>query len=143
GGYRVPTSDLPDLSIVLTFLRRGQGWSQAELAAAAGFSPNLVSEYERGSKNLLRSRLEHLIGFMGLLPERIDATLACLAENRAAGRPPAAPGTLFAAERRRVESLSSRVSGLASVFTRSALSLLTVEGEALRSRQWAEQLWAQ
>ena len=84
----MPTAVLPDLSIVLTFLREGQQWSQAELAAAAGFSPNLINGYERGWKNLVRSRLEYLIALMGLPPERIDATLETLAENREAARAP-------------------------------------------------------
>src|SRR6202035_2682974 len=103
--------DLPDLCLVLGFLRQGQKWSQGQLAAAAGVSPKLISEYERGGKTLTRPRLEFLVAFMGLPPERIDATLECLEDNRAASRPSAADDS-FARTRQKVEELSSRVSRL-------------------------------
>src|SRR6185369_9239507 len=105
----MPASGLSDLGIVLTFLREGQGWSQAELAAAAGFSPNLISSYERGWKNLLRPRLEYLVAFMGLPPERIDATLETLAENREAARAPADPGASHIRARRKIREISAKV----------------------------------
>ena len=44
--------------------------------------------------------------------------------------------------RRRIEAISKQVGRLASGATRSVLHLLTDEGEALYSRQQAEQLWA-
>jgi tetratricopeptide (TPR) repeat protein len=138
----VPMAGLPDLSIVLTFLREGQRWSQAELAAAAGFSAKLVSAYERGWKNLTRSRLESLIAFMGLPPERIDATLETLAENREASRAPANPGASHDRTRRKIKAISKKVGRLASGGTHSILTLLTDGAEALHSRQQAEQLWA-
>ena len=38
----MPPEPLPDLSVVLTFLRSGQGWSQADLAEASGKSPKHI-----------------------------------------------------------------------------------------------------
>ncbi len=137
----MPKSGLPDLSIVLTFLRSGQGWSQQDLGAAAGVSPNLLNDYERGRKALHRPRLEYLIAFMGLPPERIDAMLAILEENRAAARAPAASGDSFAQARRRIDEVAALAGRLATNFGRSVLTLLTFEGEALASRQRAELLW--
>ena len=132
---------LPDLAIVLTFLRSGQGWSQPALAEAARIPTKLLNDYERGRKTLLRERLEQLIAPMGLPPETIDETLDRLASNRAAARQPAGPEGSFVRPYRRIEALSSQVGRLAADFCRSALTLLTLEGQALQARQQAEQLW--
>src|SRR6185295_9902728 len=137
----MPPKVLPDLCLVLTFLRRGQGWSQTDLASAAGISPNLLNDYEHGRKKLTRARLEHLVSFMGLPPDRIDATLACLQGNRASSRAAAAAADRFGGWRQQIDAVSGRVAALAEGFARSALSLLTVEGEALHARQQAEFLW--
>ena len=85
-------SPLPELSLVFHFLREGQGVGQAELGRLAGVSPNLLNDYEKGRKPLHRDRLEHLISFLGLPPEAIDATLARLDANRVASRASGAPG---------------------------------------------------
>lgn len=137
----MPPAVLPDLSIVLTFLRQGQGWSQADLGQAAGISSTLINEYERGRKSLSRERLEHLIAYMGLPPEAIDATLAALAATRAAARPPRDSPEAPSEEARRVESFALRAGTAMTVFARSTLSRLTVEGEALHARQRAGFLW--
>ena len=134
---------LPDLSIVLTFLRSAQGRAQPALAEAAGISPNLVNDYERGRKALRRNRLEHLIAFMGYPPDAVDAVLSCLEEIRtAASGVPADPSDRFALSRRRIETVATQVGRMAATFTRSLLTLLTVEGAGLHDRQHAELLWA-
>lgn len=137
----MPPKVLPELSLVLIFLRQGQGWSQADLAGAAGISPNLLNDYEHGRKKLTRARLEHLISFMGLPPGRIDATLACLQGSRASSRAAAAAEDRFGGWRQQIDAVAGRVAMLAEGFARSALSLLTVEGEALHARQQADFLW--
>ena len=137
----MPITTPPDLCIILTFLRLGQGWSQADLGEAAGVSPNLLNDYERGRKKLTRERLEYLIAFMGLPPEALDTTLACLESNRAASRPPGESADRFVRSRHSVESLAVRFGKLATDFVRSGLTLVTVEGEALHARQRAEILW--
>jgi len=137
----MPPAVLPDLSIVLTFLRAGQGWSQADLGAAAGIPPSLINEYERGRKRLSRERLEHLIAFLGLPPLAIDATLAALIANRASARAPRDSPEGSPETARRVEALAVRVGNAVTGFARSALSQLTVEGEALHARQRAGLLW--
>jgi transcriptional regulator with XRE-family HTH domain len=132
---------LPDLAIALTFLREGQGWSQTELAEAAGTTPKLISDYEAGRKRLLRERLEYLTSFMNIPPERIDATLSCLRGNQSSSRPPLNPGDAFAGNRRRIEAAAAKSARLSEEFVRSQLMLLTVEGEGLQARQQAEFLW--
>ena len=74
----MPREALPDLSIALTFLRSGQGWSQADLGKAAGISPKILNDYERGRKTLTRERLEYLVAFLGVPPD----------EDRRHPRPP-------------------------------------------------------
>jgi transcriptional regulator with XRE-family HTH domain len=134
----MPKESLPDLSITLTFLRSGQGWSQADLAEASGVSVKLLNDYERGRKTLTRERLEYLAAFMGLPPACVANTLDCLTRNRAAAR---APGVSGSETVQRVDSLSAEVGALAAKFVRSALSLLTTGGEALQARQQAGFLW--
>ncbi|HET9209050.1 MAG TPA: helix-turn-helix transcriptional regulator [Thermoanaerobaculia bacterium] len=137
----MPPAVLPDLSIVLTFLRSGQGWSQADLGKAAGISPNLLNEYERGRKGLSRERLELLVAYLDLPPEAIDATLAALAANRATARAPRDSPEAPSEEARRVEAFSLRFGATMTGLARSTLSQLTVEGEALHARQRAGFLW--
>jgi len=137
----MPQSILPDLAIVLTFLRQGQGWSQTKLAREAGSTPNVINDYERGRKPLSRRRLEQLLAVMAVPPERIDVTLSCLTANRAAARAPADPEDVFAVERRQVEAVSAQAGRLAEELSRGILQLLTVQGEALHGRQVGESLW--
>ena len=137
----MPPAALPDLKIVLTFLRLGQGWSQAGLGEAAGISPNLLNDYERGRKKLTRDRLAHIIAFMGLPPEAIDSTLATLAANRASGQAPEdSPGSRSLASRQ-IEAAAVRFGNAMTGFARAALSQLTLEGEAIHARQRAGLLW--
>jgi transcriptional regulator with XRE-family HTH domain len=131
----MPREALPDLSIALTFLRSGQGWSQADLGKAAGISPKILNDYERGRKTLTRERLEYLAAFLDVPPETIDATLALLAAYRASSP------ERESATRRRIETVAARLGNLMAATARSALSLLTLEGEALQARQGAELLW--
>jgi transcriptional regulator with XRE-family HTH domain len=130
-----------DLGIVLAFLREGQGWTQSRLAEAMGISPKVVNDYEHGRKNLTRKRLEMLLVPMGVPVERVEATLSCLAGNRAFARAPAEPDEGFAASRRRIESVALRTGGLAERFVRGMLQQLTLEGEMLEGQQTGTLLW--
>ena len=131
----------PDLGIVLTFIRDGQGWSQTRLAQAAGTTSKVINDYEHGRRRLTRARLESLLALMAVPPERIDATLSCLAANRASARAPAEPDDPFAMPRRRIERVSLRIGRLAEEFARGGLQLLTVEGQSLHGLEKGERLW--
>jgi transcriptional regulator with XRE-family HTH domain len=135
--------DLSDLSIVLTFVREGQGWKQAQLASAAGISRKVLNDLERGRRRLTRERVETLIAWMGVPPERIDATLDLLAANRASARE--LPDSLdpHAKAKAQVEAIAGQAARLTADYTRALLTLLTTEGEALKARQKAETLWNQ
>jgi transcriptional regulator with XRE-family HTH domain len=135
----MPKAALPDLVVVLKFLREGQGWSPAELCRVSGVTPPRLSDYESGNRKLTRKRLEQLAGAMGLPPERIEATLACLADNRAVSAPPEAPLDARAATRRQVVALAEQAGRMERDHWLAMLSLLTNEGGALVARQLAEQ----
>ncbi|MDP9120144.1 MAG: helix-turn-helix domain-containing protein, partial [Acidobacteriota bacterium] len=68
----------PTLGALLKMLRCLAGWTQGELARAAGTRQSAVSEYENesGAKRLTRERLESLAAAMGLGAETIDLSLA-------------------------------------------------------------------
>jgi tetratricopeptide (TPR) repeat protein/transcriptional regulator with XRE-family HTH domain len=137
----MPNAKNEDMGIVLWFLRRGQGWSQTELGKSANIPPNLLNAYEQGRKTLSRERLLRLISFMALPPETIDETLGRLEANRTAGRGAAAAGGL-SLTRRRVEEVAVHVGRMAAELTRSALSLLAFEAEAMEAREGARRFWA-
>lgn len=128
-----------DLGIVLCFLRRGQGWSQVQLARAAKIPANLISDYEQGRKTLSRKRLEYLAAVMGLPPETIDGTLELLEMIRSSGGP-ASAGRL-SATRRRIEAVSTFVGRMAADFSRSTLSIVAFESEAIEARAEARRIW--
>jgi tetratricopeptide (TPR) repeat protein len=137
----MPRQTQPDLSLVLNFLRVGQGWSQAKLSESTSISPKLINDYERGRKPLNRARLESMIASMGLPPHTVETTLACLAANRASAAVPTDASDIFEKSRRRIETVSARAARLTGEFSRSFLTLLTFEGEALQARERAEVLW--
>jgi transcriptional regulator with XRE-family HTH domain len=131
----MPNDMLPDLAVILTFLRQGLGWSQTRLCEAANMKRSLLNDYERGRRPLTRRRLEHILVFMNLPPEVVDANLDRLAANRAAARPlPDGTG-------RRIETVAARAGRLASELARSMLRMLAAEGEALQERTRALELW--
>jgi transcriptional regulator with XRE-family HTH domain/tetratricopeptide (TPR) repeat protein len=120
--------------------RESLGVSQAKLGELSHVSSNLINDYEHFRKPLHRERLEHLLSFVGVPPERIAATLTCLEDNRAAARAPGAAAYLSTA-RSGMEAVVQKAGGLAMDFTRGLLNLLTLEGEGLQARQRAEVLW--
>ncbi len=139
----MPAAELSDLSIVLTFLRENLGWKQAALASAAGISRQVLNDYERGQRRLSRERLETLIAWMGLPPERIDATLDLMASNRASvsDLPDLSDPRKKASAQ--VEAIAGKAARMTADFTRALFSMLTTEGDALKARQKAETLWNQ
>jgi transcriptional regulator with XRE-family HTH domain len=126
-----------EFGITLRFIRESLGISQVKLGELAQVSPILINDYERFRKPLSRQRLEYLLSFVGVRPERIEATLNCLEDNRASARAP----TAVSAQRRDLEAAVQKAGGLAMDFTRGLLTLLTLEGEGLQARQQARVLW--
>jgi transcriptional regulator with XRE-family HTH domain len=71
----------PPLGCALLCMRSAVGWLQGELAAAAGISPSLISDYERGRKTLSVGRLRSLVATLGLDLSAIDHALRFLADT--------------------------------------------------------------
>lgn len=78
----MPTPTPP--SITIAVLRILRGWSQRELAQAAGVRPSTLSDYERGKKTPSRRMLDRLNAVMGFPPSQVDRTLAFIDAARSA-----------------------------------------------------------
>ncbi len=134
---------LPRLGLALRFLRETLGWNATELAGTLGVSSNLLSNYERGHKELARERLEELLAPLGLPRDAIDDVLAFVDRIRAkAGMPvyPLAPGETDA-ERRRIESVVRALAEATAEVGRPLVARLSVEMRAVVDRQAALSLW--
>lgn len=90
----MPRATVPDLGLALTCLRSAAGWSQRELAAAAGITPNLLSDYERGRKLLHRNRLAKLVRALGFDTATLDRALSFIDEVHGDGSAAAEPRTM-------------------------------------------------
>jgi transcriptional regulator with XRE-family HTH domain len=73
---------ISDLNLALVCLRVARGWSQKQLALAAGVSANLLSDYERGRKRLHREKLERLVGKLGMGREAVEEALSFVGRIR-------------------------------------------------------------
>ncbi|HKH48604.1 MAG TPA: helix-turn-helix transcriptional regulator [Thermoanaerobaculia bacterium] len=124
------------------FIRSGLGWSQTELAEAAGIQRSLLNGYESGKKTLHRPRLEYLLSFMGLTAEAIDRTLTCLEANRSASRGLRDAAGQLSPTQRSIDAVAVKAGRLMEDFARQTISLMTFEGDRLQARQQAEMLWS-
>jgi len=126
----------PPLSLALDILRTREGWTQKELAAAAGIPANLISDYERGRKTLSRERLDFLLTAMGLQPSRaLRAAMRFLQDEEIREPDPPDP------ESRQIEAVAADSGRLMADVTRSLMKLWTSQGQALEARQQARVLW--
>ena len=124
-------------STILAVLRIVRGWSQADLAKAAGVRPATISDWERGKKTPSVPTLERLTAIMGYptsLVVRADAFVEEATESRSL---PAAPADLSG----RIEALAVAYGREVADFVRSGLKRLTAEAAALQERCRAPYLW--
>lgn len=70
--------ELDVLALAIVVLRASRGWTQAELAAAAGTSASVVSEYESGKRRPTRKVVERFAAATDIFPEDIDHLLPVL-----------------------------------------------------------------
>src|SRR5580693_4269297 len=133
-GYHVRN----DVLVVLRVLR---GWSQGELAAAAGVAPDNISKYERGTTATPPELLERLVtamGYPGQMVERTAAFARMALKMRDAGAG-GQPG----------ESIEAAVAALAAEMgwswegtVREKVTRVLEEAEILDARRRARALWA-
>jgi tetratricopeptide (TPR) repeat protein len=130
----------PPLGATLRFERINRGWSETDLAVAAGYSsPSLVSEYEKGGKELSRERLEELLALMGVPAEAIDAYLFArqIASPQVILGSPVDPSP---AEQRSIHRAATQAGFSAFKATQERLTENVRRRRAARDRRQAEQL---
>ena len=72
-----------NVGVTVSFLRKLRGWSQKELAEAAGVHQSLISLYERGLECPTRGTLERLARAAGLPFALVEEHLALVRRARA------------------------------------------------------------
>ncbi len=132
----MPNTDLP-LGAILAVLRIVRGWSQLELARAAGMRPGTISEYERGKKPLPLRTLERLAAVMGYPPAMIERTRAFIQEARSTAGP-VQPGESFS---RQIDVFAAGFGRSYEDFARTWLTRFLAETSALETRCQAPFLW--
>src|SRR5262245_46224951 len=78
-------SEPGDFSLALAILRISRGWSQDQLARAAGITNSALSEYERGKKVPELKSVRKLVTALGYELSAIERTEDFLRELRAEG----------------------------------------------------------
>lgn len=135
----MPRKPPPPLhSLALTCLRVIQGWNQSDLSEVSGMPCNLISDYERGRKNLSRERLVMLAATMGLAPSAVDGVLDFVDTLRQAGGNPSP----FTPETQQIDSLASDWGRQTAAGVRAMLGAVSQESQALLARQRAASVWA-
>ncbi len=81
-----------DAKVVVAFLRLLRGWTQTELAEAAGLSASAVSRYESGDIVPSREALEEIAVATGLPLRMLDRVFIWVGAARAAVESAADPG---------------------------------------------------
>ena len=72
-----------NVGVTVIFLRKMRGWSQKELAEAAGMHQSLISLYERGVERPTRATLERLAQAAGFPFSVVEEHLAIVRRARA------------------------------------------------------------
>jgi transcriptional regulator with XRE-family HTH domain len=139
----MPRTPPPPLGLTLTLLRSAQGWSQKELADAAGLSRGLISEYETGTTALTRERLVELAAHLGGSQEVVDVALLTLGTMRFAPPEPSSPVEPDEEQRRIIDRAAAMAAQGAALVIRDQLTREVREENARQGRQAAEILWSQ
>jgi transcriptional regulator with XRE-family HTH domain len=137
----MPRTIPPPLSVALAFLRTERGWTQKELALAAGMSVKVLSFYERGRTHLSRALLETIVSWMGHGPDAIDAALFALQQIRPAREESDAPNRPTEPERRAIERVAAVTGRDVADFTRAELVRQAHLLRLQQARQKADKLW--
>jgi transcriptional regulator with XRE-family HTH domain len=129
---------------VLTQLRLIRGWSQKELAAAAGLTQAVISRYERakpGKPAIPWTVLRRLVAAMGLPLQLVPRAVAFLDESRQTWALAASGGTddPLAAE---VDALAAELAQGWETLTRSTLTRYVAAARHFAARERAALLWA-
>src|SRR6185295_5537721 len=132
----MPNDDFP-LGAILAVLRIVRGWSQLELAQAAGMRSGTISEYERGKKTLPLRTLERLAAVMGYPAPMIERTRAFIHEARSTAGA-IQPGESLS---RQIDTFAADFGRAYEDFARTWLTRFLAEASALEARCQAPYLW--
>ncbi len=132
----MPNDDFP-LGAILAVLRIVRGWSQLELAQAAGMRSGTISEYERGKKKLPLRTLERLAAVMGYPAPMIERTRAFIQEARSTTGA-IQPGESLS---RQIDTFAADFGRSYEDFARTWLTRFLAEASALETRCQAPFLW--
>jgi transcriptional regulator with XRE-family HTH domain len=113
-----------DLSRALTLLRAARGWSQQELARAAGVQASSISNYERGKSRPQQKTLAQLVAAMGFPLSSIGLTRGFCESLRAAGGLETQPDDPIAA---RIHAVSAEAGKAVTQLVTSLFSFLLRE----------------
>lgn len=80
----MPTDNPEDLGLALFLMRTVRGWSQTEMARAAGITSSMLSEFERGRRNPSQKSLERLTKAAGVPLSALHEVLPALRSLREA-----------------------------------------------------------
>jgi transcriptional regulator with XRE-family HTH domain len=137
----MPRPPPPPLGLTLTILRRAQGWSQKELAEASGLSSGVISEYEQGTTELTRDRLETLAAVLGWPPGTVDRVLLGFGLMQPDPEAPVSPVDPDEEERRIIDRAAAVAAREAAERLRAGLIRELRQEKARQARRAAEALW--
>lgn len=128
--------------LALNLLRCARGWSQVELARAAGLGNREISRLETGATTLGPERLGEIAGLLGFGPAEVREALAAAERLLApAGPPEDSLVPLTPEERRAVEEAAARAGRAAAEETRSSLAAELRARRAREQRAAAGSVW--
>jgi transcriptional regulator with XRE-family HTH domain len=132
----------PPLSTALKHLRTARGWTEQDLAAAAGTARKVLSNYETGSsRTLSRDKVDRLASVMGYEAEEVDLVLMLLAALGPAEETALSPTQPSPGELRRARRGAARVGLTAARLTRAHLLELARARRRQQARRQAARLW--
>jgi tetratricopeptide (TPR) repeat protein len=135
----------PPLSLALTHLRVARGWTQQELAAAAGARKSLISDYEKGRRKTLSiETLRDFLVLMGYQPEDINLALlfqAALSGTDGDEHARLSPAEPSARELRLASRLGAQAGLRQATHVRARLLELARFRRVSREREAASDLW--
>jgi transcriptional regulator with XRE-family HTH domain len=134
----MPNDPSSSLGSVVAVLRIVRGWSQLDLARAAGMRRAAsISQYERGRKTLSRRTLERLLAVMGYSAAMTERTLGFIEEARlSAGI--SQPGEAL---RRQINTFAQDFGRATEDFIRSGMTRFVKLTSALEAQCQAPFLW--
>lgn len=135
--------DAEDLRLAVVLLRALPGWTQGQLATAAGIAPSIISDYERGKRKAPRAVVNLLAEAVGIPQSMLERILPVLRSFRESLGGPPPPG--ISASEAALEDLVEKTGNL----LRAAGELLlgtpswSVFPPEPEDRSEAQELWGQ